>query len=317
MKDKATQSGTVLLAGKGNLIPGIAVCLLQAGHRVNLWTDKAEEPVNAILAHLSSANAGNGKDSVETDRLQVSGNLKELRDCRIAVAVTPEDLAEKRNMIRQLEDHLSPDAIIGINSESIGLDELQQESRNAERILGLNWVEPAHTTRFLEVICNEAVKENIAGQLCSLARSDWKKDPYVVENFGIRSRLICAMVREAFYLVDNGYASVEDIDRACRNDAGYYLPFAGNCRYMDLMGTYGYGMVMKDLNPDLSKEQQLPDFFTDILKRGGLGMKNGEGLYHYTRKEVKRWNNTFKKFSYQIEKIINRYPFNYKDNKSG
>lgn len=317
MKDKATQSGTVLLAGKGNLIPGIAVCLLQAGHRVNLWTDKAEEPVNAILAHLSSANAGNGKDSVETDRLQVSGNLKELRDCRIAVAVTPEDLAEKRNMIRQLEDHLSPDAIIGINSESIGLDELQQESRNAERILGLNWVEPAHTTRFLEVISNEAVKENIAGQLCSLARSDWKKDPYVVENFGIRSRLICAMVREAFYLVDNGYASVEDIDRACRNDAGYYLPFAGNCRYMDLMGTYGYGMVMKDLNPDLSKEQQLPDFFTDILKRGGLGMKNGKGLYHYTRKEVKRWNNTFKKFSYQIEKIINRYPFNYKDNKSG
>ena len=317
MKDKATQAGTVLLAGKGNLIPGIAVCLLQAGHRVNLWTNHAEEPINAILAHLSAANAGNGKDLVETDRLHVSGNLKELRECRIAIAVTHEDLAEKRNMIRQLEDHLSPDAIIGINSESIGLDILQQESRNGERIIGLNWVEPAHTTRFLEVINNAAVKENIAGQVCNLARSDWKKDPYVVENFGIRSRLISAMVREAFYLVDNGYASVEDIDRACRNDAGYYLPFAGNCRYMDLMGTYGYGMVMKDLNPDLSKEQQLPDFFTDILKRGGLGMQNGEGLYHYTRKEVKRWNNTIKKFSCQIEKIINKYPFNYKDNKSG
>src|SRR5690606_30244795 len=63
----------------------------------------------------------------------------------------------------------------------------------------------------------------------------------------------------AFYLVENGYASMESIDRACRNDAGYYLPFAGNFRYMDLMGTYAYGVVMKDLNPELSKATVVPD----------------------------------------------------------
>ncbi len=316
MKDKIEQLETVLLIGKGNLIWSIAVCLLNAGHVVNLWTSDVEESVNAILAHLSDMNAGNGNDIVENDRLNVSGNLKGLENCRIAIIITQEELAVKQDKIRQLEDKLSADVIIGINSESIGLDVLQQNTKKPGRIIGLNWVEPAHTTRFLEVISNQSVKENITDQICRLAQLRWKKDPYMVQNFGIRSRLISAMVREAFYLVENGYASVEDIDRACRNDAGYYLPFAGNCRYMDLMGTYGYGMVMKDLNPDLSKEQQIPDFFSDILKEGGMGMQNGKGLYRYTEAQLKRWENTISKFSYQIEEIINKYPFNYKGKKS-
>ena len=121
------------------------------------------------------------------------------------------------------------------------------------------------------------------------------------------------MVREAFYLVENGYASVEDVDRACRNDAGYYLPFAGNCRYMDLMGTYAYGMVMKYLNPDLSKDRHLPDFFMNIINEGGLGLENGKGFYQYTKEEINLWRDIVSTFSYQIEKIINKYPFNYKE----
>ncbi|MGH2645825.1 MAG: 3-hydroxyacyl-CoA dehydrogenase family protein, partial [Chitinophagaceae bacterium] len=106
--------------------------------------------------------------------------------------------------------------------------------------------------------------------------------------------------------------SVEDIDRACRNDAGYYLPFAGNCRYMDLMGTYAYGMVMQELNPDLSKDGEVAPFFKRIVEQGGMGMQNGNGFYQYDANEAKKWDQKFRRFSYQIEKIISKYPFNYK-----
>ena len=70
---------------------------------------------------------------------------------------------------------------------------------------------------------------------------------------------------------------------------------------------------MKDLNPDLSKEQELPDFFTDIIKKGGLGMQNGKGFYRYTADEIDHWEKIVSEFSYQIEEIINKYPFNYKN----
>lgn len=83
---------------------------------------------------------------------------------------------------------------------------------------------------------------------------------------------------------------------------------------MDLMGTYAYGMVMKDLNPDLSREKALPAFFARILSEGGLGIQNGSGLYTYTPKEANRWQKTFREFSYRIEEIIDKYPFNYQRN---
>ena len=86
---------------------------------------------------------------------------------------------------------------------------------------------------------------------------------------------------------------------------------------MDLMGTYAYGMVMKDLNPDLSKDREIPAFFTDVLNDGGRGMQNGNGLYQYTAEELASWRKVFNEFSYQIGRIINKYPFHYRQNHHG
>jgi 3-hydroxybutyryl-CoA dehydrogenase len=309
MDGKKTNAEPVLIVGNGNLTYSIAVCLLKTKY-INLCTDDLNEARNIILTHLSEMKNEIGKDIIDDNKLKISDSFKKDK-YGLAIVITAEDLVIKKDAISQLEKKLSPGTIIAINTESICLDVIQEDAIHPERIIGLNWTEPAHTTHFLEIITNSSVKEGVADQVANMAKS-WNKDAYIVENFGIRSRLISAMVREAFYLIENGYASVEDIDRACRNDAGYYLPFAGNCRYMDLMGTYAYGMVMKDLNPDLSKEKQLPEFFTDILKQGGLGMKNGKGLYHYTPDEIKHWQKIVSEFSYQIEDIIDKYPFNYK-----
>src|SRR5699024_7083286 len=108
---------------------------------------------------------------------------------------------------------------------------------------------------FLELVYNEVTDGDHVLWLNLQAKNYWKKDPYTIKDeLGVRGKMIAAMVREAFYLVENGYASVEDVDRACRNDAGMYMPFAGNFRYMDLMGTDVYGVVMEKLNEELSVE---------------------------------------------------------------
>jgi 3-hydroxybutyryl-CoA dehydrogenase len=80
---------------------------------------------------------------------------------------------------------------------------------------------------------------------------------------------------------------------------------------MDLMGTYAYGLVMKDLNPELSTESCIPDFFKEIIKQGGLGMENDKGFYEYEEEDAHYWEKQFRKFSYQIQDIIRKYPFKY------
>lgn len=302
---------TVLLIGEGNLAESIAWCLLKANQFVHFCTHDVRKAKSSLLAHVSEVKKKNS--TVPLENVAFLAALPDSGEYDLAIAVNEEDSEKKTRVVADLERRLSADALIAINTESIGLDEIQQKSLNPERIVGVNWTEPAHTTHFLEIIRNDQTADTVLCKITALAKA-WGKDAYVVNNYGVRSRLLSAMIREAFYLVENGYASVEDVDRACRNDAGYYLPFAGNCRYMDLMGTYAYGMVMKDLNPDLSREKELPSFFVGILNKGGVGMENGKGLYDYTPEEGRQWRETFREFSHRIEEVINKYPFNYRHN---
>src|SRR5690606_15688438 len=181
-----------------------------------------------------------------------------------------------------------------------------------KRIIALNWTEPAHTTFFLEVVTDKNTSEELIRDLVEVAQKEWQKDPYVLTNgLGIRSRMMAALLREAFGLIEKGYVGVEDIDRACRNDAGYYLPFSGHFRYMDLMGTYLYGVVMKELNPELSKESHVPAFFTDLIQQGAEGMENNKGFYTYSEEEKQQLTLSFKKFSYEMKYLISEYAHDF------
>lgn len=267
----------VLLLGGHRTAAGIEKCLSQAGFRV-------VKDLNASLDAIS-----------------------------LAILVTEEDEDAKQTWIRRVEEKVSAETLIAVNTESIGLDILQKKASCPERIIGLNWTEPADQTYFLEIIANEATNgsEAAASQaayLEELARTCWNKDPYVIRgNAGIRMRLLGALIREAFYLVQNGYANIEDIDRACRNDAGYYLPFAGNLRYMDLMGTYAYGMVMKDLNRELATDAELPGFFLSMMQKGEWGMEDRGGFYSYNPGEPEKWRALLGKFSEEIHELIGKY----------
>lgn len=306
----------VLVVGNGEMAFSIASCLVAAGNYVTLQTTDPEQASHATERHFSEMGKQRGKKP-DTGRLNIIDQPGDVSDIPLAIVITAESLGIKKTTIAQLESVLSETALIAINVESFALSELQEDSVAPGRIIGANWVAPAHTTYFLEVISNHMTDEALVNRFLSAARLLWQKDPYHISTgFGIRARMMCAMVREAFYLLENGYVSIEDIDRACRNDPGYYLPFAGHCRYMELMGTFIYGMVMKDLNPELSKATHVPAFFTDLVRQGHEGMDCGKGFYDYDGDEVERRKNEYRKFSYEIQEIIARYPFGYTHQRS-
>jgi len=309
--DSKYKGSPILVIGSGKLASSVTVCLLLAGHAVTLMTDDKEGAVARINSHFTDLSGFNER-VLTPDLLEIEGFPDgKATGHRIGIAITGEDLVEKRAMIQQLERILFPGSAIAINTESIPLSQLQETCLRPNRLVGLNWVEPAHTTFFLELIINAHTNRKLADNLYELAKCHWNKDPYLIfNNVSIRARMLSGMIREAFYLVQNGYASIEDIDRACRNDAGYYLPFAGNFRYMDLMGTYAYGLVMKDLNRELSKDTHIPRFLEEIIEQGGLGMENNKGFYKYKEGDMERWNKIFSMFSYQIQDVIERNPFN-------
>ncbi|WP_209329687.1 3-hydroxyacyl-CoA dehydrogenase family protein [Lunatimonas salinarum] len=298
----------VAVVGTGRLLPEIVCCLLQAGHLVQvLESSSAEVDLTDLF------DVGRSVASVEelSGRIEQVADLGALSPVDLVILVTPEDLPTKKQSLHAVSQLVPEGAVLAVNTESFSLDELRDGCAHPDRVIGLNWVRPAQVTLFSEVIAVPDTPSSLLGSLVYLIERYWKKDPYVVYGGrSIRSRLLAAMVREAFFLIEHGYVGAEDIDRACRNDAGYYMPFAGNLRYMDLMGTNVYGLVMEDLNKELATGKALPSFFEEVFSENpNPGMEAGKGFYHYERGAVVREEEAMIAFAYKVRQLMDRYPF--------
>jgi 3-hydroxybutyryl-CoA dehydrogenase len=304
--------GTV---GLGLMGSSIATCILAAGHPVTSLVrtmEHAEEARQRILGYLEELKQEGmlQEDPLSVlERHTITDDVRLLKDHEVVIESIIESVAEKKAVYAKLESVLSPTAVIGSNTSAIPVSVLQDGLQYPERMLGIHWAEPAHITRFMEVICGDRSELSYAQIILTLAES-WGKEPSLlrkdIRGF-ITNRIMYAMLREAFHLVEKGYATVEDVDRSLRNDLGYWITFAGPFRFMDLTGIPAYLTVMKDLFPDLDNSAAAPALMERVVGDGALGVSNARGFYPYTPESAEHWEKTFIEFSYDIRKLAEKY----------
>lgn len=311
-----TKEIPVGVVGLGLMGCSIATCLLMAGHPVIAVapiSDDMKHAESRIRNHLlKSGEQGLVNEAPEyyLKNLIITEDYSRLKPCKLVIESTIENEDIKKSVYSKIELEIAEDALMASNTSAIPISILQKLTNRPERFFGLHWAEPSHTTRFLEVICGELSDIKKGEYLYELSHL-WGKEPTLVRKDirgFIGNRLMYAMYREAFYLVENGYATVEDVDRACRNNTGYWMTLVGVFGWMDLTGVAAYHNVIKDLFPTLCNSTEMPKLIDDIVKAGGKGVSNGHGFYNYTPEEAKLWEETFADFSYEIRKLAMKYP---------
>jgi len=310
--------GTV---GLGLMGSSIATCILAAGHQVTSLVkniDKESEARKRILNFLEQLQEEGilkEQPKLVIERLTITDDVSLLTNHKVVIESIIENLGEKKRVFQQLEEVLSPTAIIGSNTSAIPVSILQDGLKHPGRLLGIHWAEPAHITRFMEVICGKESDIQYANEIVTLAEG-WGKEPSLlkkdIRGF-ITNRIFYAMLREAFHLVEKGYATVEDVDRSLRNDLGYWITFAGPFRFMDLTGIPAYLTVMKDLFPELDNSDKTPAIMEELVSSGAKGVGNAHGFYPYTKESAEQWEKLFIEFSYDIRKLAEKYPQNIGD----
>lgn len=304
------------VVGLGLMGSSICVCLLMAGHPV---VAVAPLPIDLELArpriikHLQNAQEHGmiNKSPAEVfQNLVITEDYSKLKPCGIVLECTIEDISIKKSVFNQIEPHISKDALLTSNTSAIPITILQNLTRYPNRFFGLHWSEPSHTTRFLEIICGDNSEMSQGEYLYELSHK-WGKEPILVRKDipgFITNRLMYAMYREAINLVENGYATVEDVDRSCRNNAGYFMTLVGVFRWMDLTGVKAYHTVMKNLLPTLHNGTEVPKLIDDIVQSGGNGISNANGFHQYTEEEAEEWEKVFTEFTYKIRELALQYP---------
>lgn len=313
---KASSGCVASVVGMGLMGTSISACLLAAGHSLHCIESNpaklrtARSRLSKLLKDAQAEGVITATPSTLLQRFSISNEISDLKDAEIVIESTVEDLAIKRQVIGEVEQVVSAKTLIGSNTSAIPVTDLQGNAKHPERILGLHWGEPAHITRFMEIICGQHTTTVNVQRAVRLARK-WGKEPSLlrkdIRGF-ITNRIMYAMLREAFYLVDSGFASVADVDRSLRNDLGYWITFAGPFRFMDLTGIPAYATVMKELLPDLSSATEVPRLMQRVVGSGARGVSNAKGFYCYTPAQAKRWEELFVQFSYKIRKLAADFP---------
>jgi len=295
----------ILIIGEDKLSCSLSVCL--SGHKgvVTWYTLQVQDGLDRLRLHHCDMVANTWPDSAV---ISVTDQWPNIGSFHLIWISNQIPLGEIKRLIRKLEEVGQDELIIAVGTAGIPLAEFQAETSKPENIVGINWTEPVHTTYFMEIVANEITKPAIPNQLLNAGKNNWNKDPYLINGeVGIQDRMMSALLREALFLIKNDYSSPLDIDRACRNDAGTYLPFIGNFRYMDLMGTYLYGLVMEELNKELSTDNSVVEILHKMVSDGHTGVEAGQGFYTYDKEDARNVDQKMRTFSFDIRELMDKY----------
>ena len=303
------------VVGLGLMGNSIIACLLAAGHPVVGVTRSLSKRRNtrrhlqSILRQMKREKLLSSDPAQVLKKLRITEDFADLRQCQVVIETVLEDLQVKYEVFRKIEAAVSPETIIGSNTSALPVTLLQKGASHPERFMGIHWGEPAHVLRFMEIICGDQTDLHLVERARALAER-WGKEPSVVRRDVrgfLTNRCMYAMLREAFYLVESGYATIEDVDRSLRNDYGYWITLAGPFRFMDLTGVPAYMRVMEHLLPDLCCTKEVPELMRKVVDSGALGVANAQGFYKYTPQEARRWEKRFLRFTYDIRALAQKY----------
>jgi 3-hydroxybutyryl-CoA dehydrogenase len=293
------------VVGLGLLGRGIAACFLRQGFGVVGLTPTEAEHASArseIAKMMASIDDWERRFEAVTD-------FERLEKCTFVVESVPEDLATKLAVLDALEKVIEPTVIIASNTSAIPISVLQQSRKYPQRMVGMHWAEPAHATRFLELIRGDQTSAAAFDATLAMGRR-LGKEPIAcqkdVPGF-IVNRIAYAMYREACYLIEAGVADADSIDRSLRNSLGLWASICGPLRWIDITGGPAlYARAMERVLPTLSNSATIPRVLSELAESGAAGITNGRGFYRYTPEESQEWHDRYHRHVIEVAKLQDR-----------
>lgn len=310
-------SPQVAVVGLGLLGRGIAACFLRHGmHVVALDRGEAElaaarEAIARMIDEL--IDAGLAQPEVRQHwaaRYRAVTDYTQLADCTFVVESVPEDPATKAEALDRIEAVVAPTVVIASNTSAIPISSLQNGRCHPGRLVGMHWAEPAHATRFMELIRGDQTSDAAFQAAADMARRVGKEPCLCQKDIPgfIVNRLAYAMYREAQALLDAGVADADSIDRAMRNALGLWATLCGPLRWIDLSGGPElYAKAMEPVLPTLSRNEQLSPVFAELAASGAQGIRNGRGFYNYTPEEARQWAELYRQHAWRVAKMQDEY----------
>ncbi len=282
---------TVAILGAGIMGTGLAAEWASSGRTVTLFARdeaKAARGRERVAAALRALEGGGlpvaGGVEGALGRVHGAATLADaVTGADLVQESVPEDLGLKRRIFAELDALCPPTTILASNTSGLPISRIAEGLAGAERVIGTHYLNPPHLMPPVEVIPGAAtapaVVERTRAALAALGKS-----PVIVRREVpgfLWNRLQFALAREAFWLVEQGVATMEEIDLVMRQGLGRRWAIAGPFASLDLGGIDTMAKVAAYLLPELSDADEPPAFLNDLIAAGRHGAKTGAGFYDW------------------------------------
>lgn len=279
------------VVGAGTMGNGIAQVAAQIGCSVvmrdieDTFVERGMANIEKFLAKSVEKGKIQAKEKDEiTGRIKGTTEMGDLKDVDFVVEAVIEDLELKRRVFAELDEICRPEVVLASNTSSMSLTEIASATKRPEKVCGMHFFNPVPLMRLVEIIRGYytsdetvAITEELAKRMGKVTVEVKKDSPGFIVN-----RIMIPHFVEAIKIVEEGVATIEDVDKAVKNGLNYPM---GPFELMDLTGIDVAFFVNEYFYRELPKESKwsAPTLFRNMIRAGRLGRKTGAGWYGYNK----------------------------------
>lgn len=277
----------IFVLGAGTMGAGIVQAFAQKGYEV-IVRDIKDEFVERGLAGINknlSKLVSKGKITEEAkedilSRISGTTDMNLAVDCDLVVEAAIENMKIKKEIFAELDKICKPETILASNTSSLSITEVASATSRPEKVIGMHFFNPAPVMKLVEIIRGMATSQETFDAVKELSLAIGK-DPIEVEEASgfVVNRILIPMINEASFILQEGIASVEDIDTAMKFGANHPM---GPLALGDLIGLDVCLAIMDVLyNETGDTKYRASSTLRKYVRAGWLGRKTGKGFYNY------------------------------------
>jgi 3-hydroxybutyryl-CoA dehydrogenase len=284
---------TIYIIGAGTMGRGIAQVAAQAGNITylsDISRDIAEKNLEIVKAGLAK-QIEKGKMTVEEvdgilGRIRCVEKYNQVGEADFVIEAALEDISLKQKIFEELDAAVKPEAILATNTTSCSITQIASATTAPERVVGMHFFNPPVIMKLVEIMPGMLTSETTLERTEELALS-LGKDPVVTRAegpAGVTSRILSAMLNEAVWVLQEGIASVDAIDKAMVLGCNHKM---GPLALIDLIGVDIHLAKTQMLYAKTGDARYRPCYLLEQMVTAGLlGKKAGKGFYDYSKEPV-------------------------------